>query len=634
MKLQGLLSACLQSRGLPLVVLALVMGLTLMAWQQERLLERHHRHESFDAALREASLRIEQRMAAHEHLLQGLQGFVRVNPSPSATALARYVDALPLGADFVGVQGLLRLEYRVQGPASAPVVQVEPALASNQALLGRDLLADGRTRQALERARDSGRMALSDRLELATLGLAPGTGILMVLPLYEGGGMPEALADRRARLQAWVAAPVRMQTLMASLYGEMPAGLRLELHGGQTLSEANLLHRDERPLQTVVEGREYLVLGGQTWTLSLRVGPDFDKPSGATGPNAVLAVGAGFALLLAMLAWLLGHARERAQALAERMTKALRESEQRWAMALDGAGDGVWDWTPASARLKTTQRWRELMGLSEQSADIPVQLMLGRVNAEDLPRLQTEMRHCVEGGADSLVCEYRVGEMASADRRWVLMRGTVVERDERGRPQRLIGTLSDITVRRESEEKLRFMALQDPLTELANRAHFEERLRFALANARRYGESIGLILLDLDRFKPVNDQHGHAVGDQLLQAVARRIRSSVRETDTVGRIGGDEFVVLLTGPITRETAQRVADKIFNQVASPLELGGLRLEITCSLGLALYPEDGQDELALTKAADEAMYRNKRMGRAAIHEARSNPPGPAGGELRGS
>lgn len=634
MKLQGLLSACLQSRGLPLVVLALVMGLTLMAWQQERLLERHHRHESFDAALREASLRIEQRMAAHEHLLQGLQGFLRVNPSPSATALARYVDALPLGADFVGVQGLLRLEHRVQGPARAPVVQVEPALASNQALLGRDLLADGRTRQALERARDSGRMALSDPLELATLGLAPGAGILMVLPLYEGGVMPEALADRRGRLQAWVAAPVRMQTLMASLYGELPAGLRLELHGGQTLSEANLLHRDERPLQTVVEGHEYLVLGGQTWTLSLRAGPDFDKPSGATGPNAVLAVGACFALLLAALAWLLGHARERAQALAERMTKALRESEQRWAMALDGAGDGVWDWTPAGGRLKTTQRWRELMGLSDQSADIPVQLMLGRVNVEDLPRLQTEMRHCVEGGADSLICEYRVGEMASADRRWVLMRGTVVERDERGRPQRLIGTLSDITARRESEEKLRFMALQDPLTELANRAHFEERLRFALANARRYGESIGLILLDLDRFKPVNDQHGHAVGDQLLQAVARRIRSSVRETDTVGRIGGDEFVVLLTGPITRETAQRVADKIFNQVASPLELGGLRLEITCSLGLALYPEDGQDELALTKAADEAMYRNKRMGRAAIHEARSNPPGPAGGELRGS
>jgi diguanylate cyclase (GGDEF)-like protein len=203
----------------------------------------------------------------------------------------------------------------------------------------------------------------------------------------------------------------------------------------------------------------------------------------------------------------------------------------------------------------------------------------------------------------------------------VLARGTVVERDESGRALRMIGTLSDINARRHSEERVRFMALHDPLTELANRAHFEERLHFALANARRYQHSIGLILLDLDRFKPINDQHGHAIGDQLLQTVARRIRGSVRETDTVGRIGGDEFVVLLTGPINRETAQLVADKIFNQVALPMELSGLRLEITCSLGLALYPEDASDELALNKAADDAMYRNKRAGYRLIGEARA-------------
>jgi diguanylate cyclase (GGDEF)-like protein len=125
------------------------------------------------------------------------------------------------------------------------------------------------------------------------------------------------------------------------------------------------------------------------------------------------------------------------------------------------------------------------------------------------------------------------------------------------------------------------------------------------------------------------------VGDALLQAVARRIRNSVRETDTVGRIGGDEFVVLLTGPVTRDSAQVVADKIFNQVAMPLELGGLQLEITCSLGLALYPEDGVDELSLTKAADDAMYRNKRAGREAMSEARTgqDPSATRPGDLSG-
>ena len=624
---EGMLTRWLQSRGMPLLVLAVALGLTLAYWQHERTLDRHHLQASFDAGLREASLRIEQRIAAHEHLLQGLQGFVLATPQPTPRALARYVDALPLGAEFVGVQGMLRIEYRAQPETAAagraPVVQVEPALAANRALLGLDLLGDARTRQALECSRDSGRMALSARLELASLGLAPGAGVLMVLPLYADEAFPDSVAQRRERLRGWVATPVRIQALMSGLYGELPLGLGLELHDGQGLAESDLLYRDEGLRQTLIQAREYLVLGGQTWTLTLRAGPSFAARSGATGANAVLATGAGFAVLLALLAWLLGSARERAQSLAERMTRALRESEQRWALALEGAGDGVWDWEVGSGRVKTTARWRELMGMPAQPAEPDIEQVLLRTHAEDLPRLRAELRHCIEGGAESLVCEYRVGD-GTGGWRWVLTRGTVVERDEHGRPLRMIGTLSDVTARRESEEKMRFMALQDPLTELANRAHFDERLHFALANARRYNESIGLILLDLDRFKPINDQYGHAVGDQLLQAVARRIKSSVRETDTVGRIGGDEFVVLLTGPITRETAQLVADKIFNQVSAPLELGGLRLEITCSLGLALYPDDGQDELSLTKAADDAMYRNKRAGRVAIRDARSSPP----------
>ena len=172
------------------------------------------------------------------------------------------------------------------------------------------------------------------------------------------------------------------------------------------------------------------------------------------------------------------------------------------------------------------------------------------------------MQRCLDGVSGHLISEYRVAAANNHDGNadspagwnWVLARGTVVERDSKQQPLRMIGTVSDINARRHSEERLRFMALHDPLTELANRAHFDERLHFALANARRYNESLGLILLDLDRFKPINDQYGHAVGDQLLQTVAQRIKSSVRETDTVGRIGGDEFVVLLTGPVSRETA--------------------------------------------------------------------------------
>ena len=335
---------------------------------------------------------------------------------------------------------------------------------------------------------------------------------------------------------------------------------------------------------------------------------------------AGLAVGG----MLAALAYLLGNARERAQVLAERMTSAFRESEQRWAFALEGSGDGLWDWQIIQGTVTTSERAKLIMGWQGQ-ADVEPSIaeLQSRMHPEDRERALAELQRCLDGSNAHLVAEFRVKHASGAHEwNWVLARGTVVERDRRERALRMIGTVSDINVRRRSEERVRFMALHDPLTELANRAHFDERLHFALAHARRYNEPIGLILLDLDRFKAVNDVHGHAVGDQLLQTVARRLKACVRETDTAGRIGGDEFVVLLTGPLTRESAQRVSEKIYAQIAQPMDLGGLRLEITCSLGLALYPDDGADEKALAKSADDAMYRNKRAGRQLFGEVRKS------------
>ncbi len=338
---------------------------------------------------------------------------------------------------------------------------------------------------------------------------------------------------------------------------------------------------------------------------------------------AGLAVGG----MLALLAYLLGNARERAQALAERMTSAFRESEQRWAFALEGAGDGLWDWQIMQGTITTSDRAKLIMGWQGQAHVEPsIAEMQSRMHPEDRSRALAELQRCLDGSNAHLVTEFRVKDTSASGNsshewNWVLARGTVVERDRRQRALRMIGTVSDINARRRSEERVRFMALHDPLTELANRAHFDERLHFALANARRYGEPIGLILLDLDHFKAVNDMYGHAVGDQLLQTVARRLKATVRETDTAGRIGGDEFVVLLTGPLTRESAMRVSEKIYAQISQPMDLGGLRIEITCSLGLALYPEDGTDEKTLAKAADDAMYRNKRAGRQLFGEGRS-------------
>jgi len=371
-----------------------------------------------------------------------------------------------------------------------------------------------------------------------------------------------------------------------------------------------------------------VVLPASVFVLSLALAVAWSQAWSPGERRLLIGAGSLLALLLAALVFVLATAHERAKAMAERMTRALRDSEQRWAYALEGTGDGLWDWQIADGTFSTSARAKDILGGLDplddgcrRSAGRGLRSIQSRMHPEDRARVQVELRRCLKGQYERFNVEFRMqGRLGAHEWNWVQARGTVALRSRVGRPLRMLGTVSDINARRRSEEHVRFLALHDPLTELANRAQFDERLQFALAHARRYGECLGVILIDLDNFKAVNDQHGHGVGDQLLQAVARRLRGSVRETDTAARIGGDEFMVLLTGPVSRETARLVAEKIYSQVAQPMEIGGTRIEITASLGLALYPSDGLDAATLTKAADDAMYRGKRAGRQLMGEPR--------------
>lgn len=178
----------------------------------------------------------------------------------------------------------------------------------------------------------------------------------------------------------------------------------------------------------------------------------------------------------------------------------------------------------------------------------------------------------------------------------------------------LLGVTRDITDRRLLEDRLRRMAQHDPLTGLPNRALFSDRLGQALATARRQGRArLAVAFVDLDGFKPVNDDHGHDVGDALLVTVAARIRGALRESDTAARIGGDEFVVLLPDVEGPTTALLVAEKVLSEIRRPIRIGEVSLRLSASIGIAVYPDHGDDELTLSRSADQAMYRVKREGR---------------------
>jgi diguanylate cyclase (GGDEF)-like protein/PAS domain S-box-containing protein len=178
-----------------------------------------------------------------------------------------------------------------------------------------------------------------------------------------------------------------------------------------------------------------------------------------------------------------------------------------------------------------------------------------------------------------------------------------------------VGVARDVTALKQAELHLRFLAHHDPLTGLTNRSLFSDRVETALHAADRHNTGLALLFLDLNDFKPINDQFGHEIGDQLLIQVARRLEKCTRDSDTVARMGGDEFTVLLTDIESYGNLATAIDKIRYTLAAPFQLGGRSVSVSCSIGTALYPEDGQTAGELLSCADGRMYDQKRVAQLA-------------------
>ncbi|MGZ5445999.1 MAG: putative bifunctional diguanylate cyclase/phosphodiesterase [Thermoanaerobaculia bacterium] len=177
----------------------------------------------------------------------------------------------------------------------------------------------------------------------------------------------------------------------------------------------------------------------------------------------------------------------------------------------------------------------------------------------------------------------------------------------------VIALIRDITERKAAEQQIEYQAYHDALTGLANRHLFQEHLSLALALAQRRAKQVAVLFLDLDHFKVVNDSLGHSVGDELLREVARRLKGALREGDTVARVGGDEFTIVLQDVSQPQDAAVVAEKVLRTVAEPMAINGHRLYVTTSIGITVFPDDGADAETLLKNADTAMYRAKSEGR---------------------
>ena len=289
---------------------------------------------------------------------------------------------------------------------------------------------------------------------------------------------------------------------------------------------------------------------------------------------------------------------------------ALRESEAHLRLAMDAAQMAMWHWEADTDRFTYSESLVSLFGLPMGEGLLDYRDLQHVLHPEDREQFDATFRHALRQGSEFQLDSRVV--LSDGGVRWVSNRGQV-HRGPDQRVTRVVGVAMDITDGKQAEQRIVHMAHHDALTGLPNRALLRDRIQQAIAHAHRDNAQLAVLFIDLDRFKNINDSLGHQLGDRLLQSVASRILVCVREGDTVSRVGGDEFVIVIPGLASASDASTVAGKILEVLAHAFHLHGNDLHVAASIGIALYPADGADAETLMRHADTAMYHAKDSGR---------------------
>ncbi len=291
--------------------------------------------------------------------------------------------------------------------------------------------------------------------------------------------------------------------------------------------------------------------------------------------------------------------------------RALQERERQLRLAVEAAEQGWWTWNIATGRVYLDRVASRSLGLSENEIEAGVEQIRDCVHRDDAARLFVHAQLSTLSKNEVWHDELRLAH-PGARGPWLEMRGRVIERALDGTPQRMAGTLQNISERRDATGRIAALAQYDALTGLPNRILFRDRLSMAISRAKRNQALVGVVFLNLDRFARVNDTLGPAIGDRLLQEISLRLHENLREADTIGRLGGDEFTVIVEQAEEPLQLERVAEKIRAALSAPLIVDEEEIYLNASIGLSVYPRDSEDAEQLLNNADIAMYRAKSHG----------------------
>lgn len=620
---------------IPWLVLLASLALTGLAWFQTSRSVAEDAESRFALRVEQLQHQLDDHIKVYVQVARSAAALYTAFPEVRRTEWIRFVDGLDLYERYPGMQGVafarfvkpeaaqdviasvradgvksFRIWPDIGGPDRVVNVYAAPVNDQNVRALGYDMLSEPVRRAAIEQARDSGEPAFTRSIALKIDdSTGPQPAFIIYQAVYRNGQLPRTVEERRAAFAGVVVTPIRVAPLASAIFDSSTRDVGVTIVEGADADAEFPLYRSrapsaEPPLLTAVRP---VALGGHVWTVRYESRPGFEAGMQGWKPAFVLVAGLALSGLLFTLLWSLTTTRGRAVEMAGRMTASLRRREAELHQLFNHAPLGIAmidrdakliDCNPAFARAVGAAR-DGLVGID------------ARLRAQD-PALVAAIDSAIAGQSARL----EVDQLLLAGGRhshFNVHLQPVATPDE---PPFVLAFVEDIGEKRRAEQHIHYLAHFDALTGLPNRVLLFDRIGQASRQARRDGTKVAVLFIDLDRFKVINDSLGHSFGDEVLRSVARRLHAGLRESDTVGRLGGDEFLIVVPNLQEASDAAAVAEKVLSQLSSPFAVGGQSFVVSPSIGISLFPDDAEDAEGLIRCADIAMYNAKDAGRNAF------------------